>query len=470
MKVEIIALLTILLSCCNYKGKTSDIIVIFKDTPNHSSSKRYNLTILPRTVFNYVDNEYKLCLYSPKLIGYDTLRIPSFNGYAEVMHRNQAIEDNYYLLKAGDTVMFTYGDNLRPQIRSLHNDDNSWLYNIPNYDTIGVHQATGYRLKTICTSDFFLSRWNTLNSPKYKNDKAKQEFIRQKLKIYPNVDSLQPIYQKYEANYTRYIDSLESSGDISSIYANFYRGDNNRSVKEVLLSDSLLRYPSSHAALHRMVLNLDSVGVVKFCRDSTISIYAKLSALEHVLQSYEESSWGYDPSVISACSQIYTEFTGEVFGVIEESEVSIRADAGDMIIEDLDGVQITFDILLEQFKGKVVYVDLWASWCGPCIASMPYAEELRKEFYGQDVVFVFLGVRDGYKAWQESVMKHNLSSYNGLNYFVVNSQDSRFLKEVDNRTIPQYLLYDRSGKLIKHRAPSPSSNSIRQELFKLLTK
>lgn len=136
--ITIIIILSCLTSCNNAKPSLENkeyITIIFHNTPNHTSTDRGigHSTTLPSTIFNYVDTNGVLQYYVPKMLGNDTLVIPSHYGYAEVMHRNQSIEDNYYLLQAADTVLFTYAENSRPQIKSLCSQDNTWLYTIPEY-------------------------------------------------------------------------------------------------------------------------------------------------------------------------------------------------------------------------------------------------------------------------------------------------------------------------------------------------
>ncbi|MEG1898026.1 MAG: hypothetical protein RR217_07635, partial [Mucinivorans sp.] len=101
--------------------------MIFRDAPNQSTTKRFggSLHTLPEGTFVYVDSCLRRIYYIPRNIGYDTLTIAAPFGYAEIIHRNQAVESIYYLLKAGDTVLFTYGANLRPQIRSLSLEHNT---------------------------------------------------------------------------------------------------------------------------------------------------------------------------------------------------------------------------------------------------------------------------------------------------------------------------------------------------------
>ncbi|MFR9542151.1 MAG: TlpA disulfide reductase family protein [Rikenellaceae bacterium] len=467
MKNLIFSLIILLCSCSDNhftpQEKPTEIVIIFKDAPDQSSAKRHGTSILPRTTLNYVDANLQLRRHNPKLIGYDTLVIPSHNGHAEVMHRNQGFENNYYLLLSGDTVLFTYGENLRPQIKSLRSDENTWLYNTPQHDNRAIYQPTGYSLETYCTYQYFVNAWNTLHSPKYQNDKSKREYAKQKLLEFPNIDSLRVIYDEYKPQYAKYIDSLESSGRISPIYANFFRGEQ-KDLDEVLHNDSLLRYPSSHALLAGVLIQKTADEVTAFSRDTTISKYARLSALEFKLQSAQELSWGTDPKVIAKCAQLYEELLGSSFYTTEEPSVKITADAKSMILEDLNGEQLTFDQLLEQNRGKAIYVDLWASWCPPCIAGMKAAETLRQEFSDKNVLFVYLALRDKIEPWKAAIEKHHIDTYDAQNYFIVNPDECTYLKEVDNRAIPQFILYNPQGELTNHKAPSASSDEIREIL------
>ena len=64
--------------------------------------------------------------------------------------------------------------------------------------------------------------------------------------------------------------------------------------------------------------------------------------------------------------------------------------------------------------------------------------------------------------------KYETSIYDGINYIVVNPKEAVFLKEIDNRHIPQYLLYDRSGKLVDANAPKPGTQEIREIINDLM--
>jgi hypothetical protein len=67
-------------------------------------------------------------------------------------------------------------------------------------------------------------------------------------------------------------------------------------------------------------------------------------------------------------------------------------------------------------------------------------------------------------AWKDAIINYRIQTEGGINYIAINPQEAVFLKEIDNRYIPQYLLYDKSSKLIYTYAPKPGSEEIREAI------
>lgn len=127
-----------------------------------------------------------------------------------------------------------------------------------------------------------------------------------------------------------------------------------------------------------------------------------------------------------------------------------------LILECMDGSRTTLDEVLTELKGKVVYVDFWATWCAPCCAEMPAAAELRARH--PEVAFVYLSMDDESKPVAEAL--ENLKLSDCRVYRCVNARSARFLEEHDVRLIPRFMIFDRSGRLVEENAPRPSSDSI----------
>lgn len=122
---------------------------------------------------------------------------------------------------------------------------------------------------------------------------------------------------------------------------------------------------------------------------------------------------------------------------------------------------------LNDFKGKYVYIDVWATWCGPCIKQVPYLKKLEQMFHGQNIVFVSISV-DKEKAkpiWKQMVEDKELG---GVQLFADNSFDSDFMNAYAVNSIPRFILIDPSGNIIDPEAPRPSFDKTRILLDELL--
>lgn len=138
----------------------------------------------------------------------------------------------------------------------------------------------------------------------------------------------------------------------------------------------------------------------------------------------------------------------------------------------VDKVQVTqekinsLDQIIEENKGKVIYVDFWASWCAPCRKELPKSLKLHKK-YGEKVVFVYLSMDLDEKEWKNACAKESLSDFK-YNFMTMGFKKSAALNGVKIQGIPHYLIFDKSGKLVNSNAPSPGDKIIKEELEKYL--
>ncbi len=125
--------------------------------------------------------------------------------------------------------------------------------------------------------------------------------------------------------------------------------------------------------------------------------------------------------------------------------------------------------LAGSYKGKVVYLDIWGTWCGPCREEMSHAPGLKKRYAGKDIVFVYLDMDDDNKeaVWKEMAYLYELE---GEHYRLNNEEIQSCWKEIENEggvtnRYPTYVLFDRDGKMVKANAERPGS---REKLYKQL--
>ena len=119
---------------------------------------------------------------------------------------------------------------------------------------------------------------------------------------------------------------------------------------------------------------------------------------------------------------------------------------------DKDGEKIS----LSDFKGTLVYVDVWATWCGPCRAEIPSLQQLEADYHGKDITFMSVSVDTNKEAWLKMVKEKELG---GTQLWAEGW--SEITKSYAIFGIPRFMLFDAEGNVISTNAPRPSSDEIR---------
>ena len=109
-------------------------------------------------------------------------------------------------------------------------------------------------------------------------------------------------------------------------------------------------------------------------------------------------------------------------------------------------------ISLNQLRGKVVYIDIWATWCRPCIVELTHMEKIIKEFENEDIEFVSICYKDKYENWTKMLEEKKLP---GIQLFAEDPK-SNFFQDYKVQGIPRYILIDKQGNIINANAGRPS--------------
>lgn len=124
---------------------------------------------------------------------------------------------------------------------------------------------------------------------------------------------------------------------------------------------------------------------------------------------------------------------------------------------------------LKDFRGKVLVIDVWASWCGGCVKKLPAFMEVAKAYEGRDdIEFITISIDrpDAVKVWKQMVEKHKLS---GLKNLIMGAKTD--FKPVYNiQGIPRYIVIDKEGVNVTLYAPSPDNVEFRRLIDKTLNK
>ena len=120
---------------------------------------------------------------------------------------------------------------------------------------------------------------------------------------------------------------------------------------------------------------------------------------------------------------------------------------------------------LEHFKGQIIYLDLWASWCLPCRYEFPKFEKLAEEYKNKPIHFVGLSVDFDRNKWLKYLKKKEPSI---PEYRYLPQSDKVFSKEFSVNGIPHFILINKDGTLYENNTTRPSEPEIEEILDKML--
>ena len=111
---------------------------------------------------------------------------------------------------------------------------------------------------------------------------------------------------------------------------------------------------------------------------------------------------------------------------------------------------------LDDLKGKYVYVDVWATWCGPCKREIPFLKEVEEQYHGKNIAFVSVSIdkEEDHDAWEAMVKDKDLG---GIQLFADNDWRSKFVQDYKIQGIPRFILIDPEGNIVQASAPRPSN-------------
>ena len=121
---------------------------------------------------------------------------------------------------------------------------------------------------------------------------------------------------------------------------------------------------------------------------------------------------------------------------------------------DVNGKEYT----LADFRGKYVYIDVWATWCGPCRQEIPYLKKLDEDYKDAQIVFLSLSVDQDKAKWEKMVKEQSMS---GVQLHI--GQNSSFQQAYKIEGIPHFILLDREGRIIDKKMSRPSMDEVTRE-------
>lgn len=242
-------------------------------------------------------------------------------------------------------------------------------------------------------------------------------------------------------------------------------------IERLSINDLMNNYASvvmSEREFNDLVTALDSMNLDKPFTDFIISHYfaSKLTNNRHSVPSSLLAK--YDSLVSLAPAKDKVHKLNEKFLALENADLGSLG--GNVTPEQLanmsDGESILRK-LTEPYLGRIVYIDIWGSWCHPCLENLSKAHELKEQLKDYDIVYLYLASSTSDSSWKGVIKEYNLTGEDCVHYNLPPREQELIEQFLDVHSFPSYFLLNRHGALIDGNFHPSNISALKATLDKL---
>ena len=339
-------------------------------------------------------------------------------------------EYKYNTASAWAGLRYEYKGNKRRLRKDLPND---FFIQLHNEYPVNVNDAFASRKY----ADYIRAIGTILSTPKQPNLNAKINFFRNA-----------HLFSEKELQLIKAVYSGDKSVARTTEYDNFFNDQNARKIEQL----------NKQYDVNRLLLAVrqfpKGIG-----RDLIISQYISRKYFRETFINPSKEEWK-DMEALIQNQYVMTELK-RLATNRNQAYAKQSSDGASPAYEATPTVESVTKKYLDPHKGKVIYIDFWATWCGPCRKQEPYAAKLHKEFKKDNVVFLNLCCQSKEAIWSKYIKEKDL---HGVHYLLNNAEFRLFAEMYGLKGFPTYILIDQQGKVRSKDAywPSDSKRVIRQ--------
>ncbi|ETZ24098.1 hypothetical protein N824_16295 [Pedobacter sp. V48] len=288
-------------------------------------------------------------------------------------------------------------------------------------------------------------------------------------------------YEKYmKLNYRNVTQDQINEPAIQKIDRSYYRF-----LKDFNLNDPQYLNCYSFIEAQKKILQNETIGLPEIGENDIPSWLAKVKTILSDLVGFEDGQY-YDILAANAYGRQLTEEVrplsekqkqyiaaywknGEIAKILfrkNQQVAELDKFKSPVVINDISSVSDdkVIETIVAKHKGKVVFIDLWATWCGPCLDAMTEFRSTKAKFHGKDIAFVYLtNGSSPRKLWEEKI-----KGIGSEHYYLTGAQWEYIMNHFEFEYIPSYLLYNKEGALINKVTAFPGNEKVKEMINDLL--
>ncbi len=400
---------------------------VYKGEVNSNGFFKMQFTLKEESTFTYTGNEFTTIHLSPGDSIHLSVDSKDWRTFDKTLNfsGNGSSKNNYFFSKS----LIEYNLNRYFEKNLIKKKETDFIKAIDSVYTILYKHFENFQNKTPEYSHGMLQYEN--QSIAYsKKTKILRYYIRNKgLQNEEIVKKVTPLIENINLNNSQHIDLVSYNSLVIEYFKYLQKQDEDSTDPTKALSTTLIN-------IDRFLENIE----------------LKSSVAQFFLKEYI-SGHQLEPSFFNTLKDQVSNSSLSAFETIYRNEkpLAISDKAPNFVLIDKNGKPYS----LNTFKGTYIYIDVWASYCGPCIKEFPYFEQLKLDFKDKNITFVSVSLDRKEGDWLSSVAKNNMTAYQ---LKAENDWSSEFVKDYNLNYfgIPYYIIIDPNGTVIKLPGPKPS--------------
>ena len=173
----------------------------------------------------------------------------------------------------------------------------------------------------------------------------------------------------------------------------------------------------------------------------------------------EISSWMEKELSLPAARAVVTELNERYLAIQRRDLPNNNLMSSDIVKDMSDGEKILRK-LIEPYKGKIILLDIWGTWCGPCKAALKNSQEEYEHLKDYDIVYLYLANSSDEESWKNVIKEYNVTGDNVVHYNLPTEQQAAIENYLGVNSYPTYKLIDRNGNILGVNADPRDLNAL----------
>ena len=269
------------------------------------------------------------------------------------------------------------------------------------------------------------------------------------IKLTPEESKLLDDYTPLSKEMDRLLNYAKSHEESHLMIEEFEKNDT--IVKAYKLFDSLgepLKREQASINIHSNLTMIDSVGCDHHLRDIYLTCYLWrfIDATRSPLPPFLMESAEQEIQLPLALSIVKT--LNDKYEALQNKDLAGAASLRPSTdVENMSDGETILRKIIEPYKGRIIYLDIWGTWCGPCKAALKESHKLKEALMDYDIIYLYLANHSPEESWKNTIKEYNLTGENCIHYNLPESQQEAVEHYLNVNAYPTYKLIDRQGNI-----------------------